>query len=94
MAGDPLADVTMTRVYIPGQVWYDRTTSTTYTVVSTCRTNEEEEKKNKRMKWFLRQAMILAMKEQWNEKIQIKPVPVLKPSIQLRGVCFGGRGWA
>jgi hypothetical protein len=94
MAGDPLADVTMTRVYVPGQVWYDTTTSSTYRVVSTVRTDEEEEKKKKRIKWFLKQAAILAMKKQWNDKVITKPIPVIRPEGQLRGVCFGGRGWA
>lgn len=94
MAGDPLYDTT-TSVYMPGQVWYDTTTSTTYTVVSTARTNEKEEKEKKRKKWYLKQAAILAMKEQWREDNKIlKPMPILKPEGQLRGVCFGGRGWA
>ena len=104
MAGDPLYDVTP--VFIKGQVWYD-TTSTTdatyptgyarsgYVVVTRVSSKEDEEKEKKRKKWFMHQALVLAMKQQWRDDNQIlKPVPVLKPDGQLRGVCFGGRGWA
>lgn len=106
MAGDPLYDVTLT-IYTSGQVWYDTNTSNiysvdsttitntsnTYKVESTARTNEEKEKK--RIKWLLQQAAILSMKQQWSQDIKIiKPLPILKSEIQLRGVCFGGRGWA
>lgn len=71
---------------------YDNSYSTcTYTNIPVHKESEEEKKK---IKELLRKKIIQNMKDQWSEfKQSIKPLP-LRPTIQLRGVSFGGRGWA
>lgn len=94
MAGDPLYDTTDT-VIRPGQVWYDTTTPYTYTVQSTVRADYDEIERQKKIKELLKKQIIQEMKETWNNlKNQFYPVPPVRPIIQLRGVSFGGRGWA
>jgi len=62
-------------------------------VYSISEKNSEEYKK--KIKELLRKERIKNMKLNWNElKKEFKPAPILRPEIQLRGVCFSGRGWA
>lgn len=101
MAGDPIyGETTITRT---GR-WYDTTTPTDWdesniaTVGYTYSTNvireNREEEKEKKNKELLRKNVIKDMKDKWSDfQLMIKPPPV-RPIIQLRGVCFGGRGWA
>ena len=49
----------------------------------------------KKIKELIRKAVIQKMKGSWHElKKEFKPIPIVRPSAQLRGVCFSGRGWA
>jgi hypothetical protein len=95
MAGDPFADCT--------SVSWSNTTDTTASYYidtnSTCtyethyyyRVEEDIDKIQK----LIRKQIIKEMKDQWNDlKNSFKPVPKMRPSIQLRGVCLNGRGWA
>lgn len=62
----------------------------TYTISE--RTSDEELRK---IKLILKKEAILKMKKTWNNlKKQFESVPPIRPDIQLRGVCLGGRGWA
>jgi hypothetical protein len=100
MSGDPFADVTRidwnnttdTTASCP----YDRTATTTYvsyTFINCSYTQTDEY--IKKVKELIRKAIIQKMKSEWTEfKKEFKPVPKLRPSAQLRGVCFSGRGWA
>jgi len=64
---------------------------TTVIITYTKNSNEEHQK----IKELLRKDAILKMKEKWNNlKNEFKPIPLIRPNIQLRGVCYGGRGWA
>lgn len=99
MAGDPIADCTQTSV--DWENTYDTTTSyatdpnstatydVTYTI--TYRLEEDIEK----IKKLIKKKLIQDMKDEWHQlKKEFKPVPKIRPSAQLRSVCFGGRGWA
>jgi hypothetical protein len=64
----------------------------TYTVVYNESSNNEDFEK---IKELIRKEAILKVKESWNIiKNEFKPIPPIRPEIQLRGVCYGGRGWA
>ena len=54
------------------------------------------DKEIKRIAELLRKQYIEEMKESWNFfKNQFKSIfPPMRPSVQLRGVSFNGRGWA
>lgn len=97
MAGDPIyGDTTTTPTNI-----YEGTTSTTasyydtdtsYSVTYTIQRVQEDLEK---VKELIKKQAIQEMKETWhNFKKQFYTVPPVRPEIQLRGVCFGGRGWA
>lgn len=66
-------------------------TTATYTSnVVHPRKSEERQK----IKELLKKKIIQDMKDKWSEFKQFIKQPPLRPAIQLRGVCFGGRGWA
>jgi len=95
MSGDPLAECTRIdwdNTYDTTASYYEDPYSTcTYTVQYYHRVEIDENK----IKELLRKQVIKEMKDQWNDlKKLFKPVPKMRPSIQLRGVCFNGRGWA
>ena len=73
-----------------GWVTYD-TNFVTYTQIETCRSCYENEIF---IKTLIKQHIINALKLTWNEKIIYKPIKLLRRSVQLRGVCLDGRGWA
>ena len=96
MAGDPIYDCTRTSVN-----WENTTSTSTsahyendiYSVSFTIvrRVQEDLEK----IKKLLHQQTIDDMKDTWNNfKNNFKSIPKIRPSVQLRGVCLGGRGWA
>jgi len=98
MSGDPLDDVTR----IDWGNTYDTTASTdmdsystaTYTVTYSYSYYQSEEYL-KKIKELIRKSIIKTMKDTWHEKRgEFKPLPKLRPSVQLRGVCLNGRGWA
>ena len=98
MAGDPIygdTATTPTNIYAgttsTTASYYDTDTSysVTYTIVQ--RVQQDAEK----IKELIRKQIVEDMKDTWhNLKKQFRPVPPVRPAIQLRGVCFGGRGWA
>jgi len=99
MAGDPWSDVTR----IGWDNTYDTTVSTpidneattTYCSYSYNFSYIESEDYFKKIAAIIRKAAILEMKKQWTTfKNEFKPVPKMRPSAQLRGVCLNGRGWA
>jgi len=95
MSGDPLAECTR----IDWDNTWDTTTSYTSDPNSTCtytvRYYPQPEDNSEKIKELIRKAIIREMKDQWNQlKKEFKPVPKLRPAVQLRGVCFSGRGWA
>jgi hypothetical protein len=56
---------------------------------------ENSEEYQQKMKKIIRKAIIQKMKDGWQEiKKEFKFVPKMRPNVQLRGVCFNGRGWA
>ena len=99
MAGDPITDCTQTSI-----AWgntYDTTASyaidpystATYDVPYTFTRRVEED--IEKIKKLIKKKLIQDMKDQWNEfNKEFRPVPRIRPSAQLRGICFGGRGWA
>jgi len=98
MSGNPLDDVTR----IDWGNTYDTTASTsidscstaTYTITYSYSYLQSEEY-IKKIKEIIRKAKIKAMKDTWNNLVgEFKPLPKLRSSIQLRGVCLNGRGWA
>ena len=100
MAGDPIYDTnstttpTWTNIHegatsTTATYYEDDSYSVTYTIVR--RVEEDVEK----IKKLIKQQVIEDMKDTWhNLKKQFRPAPPVRPAIQLRGVCFGGRGWA
>jgi len=49
----------------------------------------------KKIKELLQKDKILKMKKTWNTfKKEFYSTPPIRPEVQLRGVCFSGRGWA
>lgn len=54
------------------------------------------DKELKKIAEIIRKQMIEEVKDTWNfYKNQFRPVfPPMRPSVQLRGVSFNGRGWA
>jgi len=100
MAGDPYDDLTKTDC--KSTTTWDTSSTTqfstyyettgTYTNVYYDREDKEDYKKWQKL---LDKAIIQKMKDQWSEtKNEFSSVPKLRPAIQLRGVCFSGRGWA
>lgn len=81
------ADITVTK--------NDSSFSTTYTY-STYHipSRKEIEEEQKRIKDFIKKDLIKRMKKQWNTEVIEKPIKPMRPTAQLRGVCFSGRGWA
>lgn len=53
-----------------------------------------KKEKYENIKKILKLQMILEMKSKWTSFQLLFKFKPLRPSIQLRGVCFGGRGWA
>ena len=97
MAGDPITDTTCTR--IDWDDTWDTTTSYAADPTSTCTYDvvyyPPAEDYTEKIKELLRISVIQGMKDQWNQlKKEFKPISKLRPSVQLRGVCFSGRGWA
>jgi len=98
MAGDPWYDCTTTTDY-----WTDTTSTTEVTswggcgsyTVSFTRRDENDPEYQKKLKELIRRAIIKNMHATWKQdKKEFKPIPKLRPDVQLRGVCFSGRGWA
>jgi hypothetical protein len=100
MAGDPLDDVTR----IDWGNTYDTTatksidpfSTATYAVTySYSYSYSQSDEYIRKIKEIIRKARIKAMKDSWNkDRGFFKSPPKLRPSIQLRGVCLSGRGWA
>jgi hypothetical protein len=100
MAGDPLDDVTR----IDWGNTYDTTATTSVDPFSTTTYVEsysysysyiQSDEYIRKIKDLIRKALIRAMKNSWNkDKGFFRPLPKLRPSVQLRGVCLSGRGWA
>ena len=107
MAGDPIEDenvtytgvtsnVTSTDSYIyvsrSGLINKTSAVSTSYTYTSSYSTLDstylELLKKFRKIK-----AKLKTMEGWLDKKPEINPL-ILRPAVQLRGVCFGGRGWA
>lgn len=97
MAGDPIYEPTAVR--IQDTTWSsttsatETTTSMDYDVYITYvdRTDYCVEK----IKELLRKEIIIKMKKNWvKTQKEFRSIPIIRPAAQLRGVCFGGRGWA
>ena len=97
MAGDPIYEATA--INIQDTTWTstvssaEPTTTSDYDVYITFvdRTDYYADK----IKELLRKEIVLRMKKSWvKTQKEFKPVPIIRPAAQLRGVCFGGRGWA
>lgn len=98
MAGDPIYDCTPTTCTTDIYAGTTSTTATycetvdhsvTYTIVQHVQQDLEKIKK------LIQNQIIEDMKDTWhNLKKEFKPIPKVRPAAQLRGVCFGGRGWA
>lgn len=70
-------------------------TNTSYTDCNHAHYEQYTEKYKAKILEFIRKQSILDMKANWNEfKKEFKPVPKIRLAVQLRGVCFNGRGWA
>ena len=72
---------------------FDSNSTATYTYVNV-RTSQEDYELELKIKELLRKEIIKKMKATWSQFIPLIKSKPLRPSIQLRGVCFGGRGWA
>ncbi len=101
MAGDPLADCTQIRIDCsntysttsPSEITVNWTGISYRTIVYNIRQDLGE--LEKKIKELLKKRVIQDMKEEWNDfKKEFRPIPRIRPSTQLRGVSFGGRGWA
>ncbi len=97
MAGDPIYEPTSIR--IEDTTWSSTndasepttTTDYDYTFTFIDRTDYYIAK----IKELLRKEIILQMKKNWvKTQKEFRPIPIMRPAGQLRGVCFGGRGWA
>ena len=98
MAGDPIYEPTAVR--IQDTTWASTTSAMEPTTCSddygvyvtfVDRTDYYVEK----IKELLRKEIIIKMKKNWvKTQKEFRPVPIIRPAAQLRGVCFGGRGWA
>lgn len=63
--------------------------------VSFSRNIEDDPEYQTKIKELIRRRIIENMKATWKQdKKEFKPIPKPGPDIQLRGVCFSGRGWA
>ena len=99
MAGDPIYDTTYTSIRWDDTTatdYAEPTTTTdyyTYTIVRSV--DEIRESIEKKVKELIRKAVIQKMKDNWVQKPKhMKPIPIMRPSHQLKNICFGGRGWA
>jgi len=73
---------------------YDTSYDNSYSITCYVDITNSEEYQQK-MKKIIRKAIIQKMKDGWQEiKKEFKFVPKMRPDVQLRGVCFNGRGWA
>ena len=99
MAGDPITDCTQISFDFENtwdttySNWEDPNSTATYSVPYTITYRPEED--IEKIKKLIKKKIIQDMKDQWNEfQKEFVSVPKIRPSGQLRGVCFGGRGWA
>lgn len=98
MSGDPLDNITR----ISWDDTYDTTAttsvdqlSTTAYTISYSYSYYQSDVWIQKIKELLRKERIRAMKSTWNTSMgEFHPRPKLRPSVQLRGVCLNGRGWA
>lgn len=98
MSIEPTYDTT------PTDIWTGTTSTTsssssnytvTYTYTTTYASVRNEQEDLQKIKELIRKETIQKMKDTWNTfKKEFYPVPKLRPSVQLRGVCLNGRGWA
>lgn len=64
--------------------------SSYYHIPSSKKLSEEQ----KKIKELRKKEKVLKMKKGWNSKVLEKPIEPKRPAVQLRNVCFSGRGWA
>jgi len=95
MAGDPYYEATTIG-------WEDTTWSTTQTAEPTTTTGydvyityvDRTDEFLEKIKELLRKQVVLEMKNNWIKKPRpMKPMPLMRPTHQLKNICFNGRGW-